>query len=68
MSETLKEIEKFKRSKLKDLLDQCTKPQQLFFVRLYPGGFKDVPEEKIPRAIQQCEATITKNKEKGIEL
>jgi len=61
MSEILDKIEIYSRDQLKDLLAQCTEPQQKFFLRMYPLGADEMPQEKIPRAIEQCEATIKKN-------
>ncbi len=58
-------IDKHLRPILIELLSQCTKKQQAFFKRMY----KDVNTmnvEKIPRAIEQCEATILKNETKNI--
>ena len=63
LSKTLKEIENFKRQKLKELYNMCTIPQQKFFNKMY-GSLDDVPEENINWAIQQCERTIEKNKKK----
>ncbi len=64
MSDFDKKVERFKRSLLIDLLLQCTPEQQLFFLRLYPGGIMKMPREKIKRAVEQCEATIRKNTDK----
>ena len=73
MSETLDKIDAQSRIELKALLAQCTEKQQELFVRMYGHGMglstglevADVmPEEKIRRAIVQCEATIKKNLEK----
>ena len=68
MSETLDKIELYGRDQLKDLLVQCTEPQQKFFLRMYPLGADEMPQEKIARAIEQCEATIKKNKAKIEEI
>jgi hypothetical protein len=68
MSEGLNAINKFARDTLKELLAQCTEAQQAFFLRLYPDGPDKMPQEKIPRAIEQCEATIKKNKAKVEEV
>ena len=65
MSETLDAIDQFKRDSLKSLLSQCTEEQQAFFLRLYPDGVDRMPVDKIPRAIEQCEATIKKNKSRA---
>lgn len=60
MSDTLKKIADFGREELRKLLAQCKPEQIAFFNRLYVS-VDDIPQEKIPRAIQQCEATIAKN-------
>lgn len=52
------------RDLLKDLLNQCTEKQQAFFLRMYPDGVDGMPKEKIPRAIEQVEATIKKNEKR----
>ena len=62
MSKTLNEIKDFKKEKLIELLNQCTKKQQTFFDRMY-GSRDTIPEEKIDWAIQQCEKTIENNKD-----
>jgi hypothetical protein len=60
MSETMEIIERFERSLLQQLLSHC-KPEQVdFFNRLY-GSVDEIPLEKIPRAFEQCEATIKNN-------
>jgi len=61
-SEALAKIEQFERDTLKELLNQCTESQQALFIKMYPGGPYKIPRKKIPRAIQQCENTIIKNK------
>ena len=62
MSDALKEIEKFRRDKLLELLTQCTPGQQNLFNLMYPEGIYNLSTEKIDWAIQQCERTIVKNK------
>jgi len=58
---------------LKDLLSECTEPQQLMFKRMYCHENLDLPinevvdqisEDKIDWAITQCESTVLKNKHK----
>ncbi len=56
-------VENFKREELKKLLIQCTEKQQAFFGRLYKS-VEEIPEDRIPRAVQQIEATIKINNEK----
>jgi len=63
-SKTLKEIELFRKEKLKSLYEQCTKPQQSLFNRMY-GSLKLIPSGKIDWAIQQCERTISENQSKS---
>lgn len=55
---------------LKDLLSQCTEPQQHMFKRMYCHKNLDLPineavdqmgESKIDNAISQCERTVEKN-------
>ncbi len=62
-SESWNKIEAFKRDILSKLLSECTKEQQVFFLRMYPEGSQNMSESKIPRERQQVEATIKKNKE-----
>ena len=63
MSETLNKIEAeteaAKRAALQGLLSKCTKPQQLFFIRIYG---ETVDAEKLDDAIKICERTIMTNK------
>jgi hypothetical protein len=70
MNETLKNTAK---EILKELLAQCTEPQQLMFKRMYCHKNLDLPineavdqiaEDKIDWAITQCESTVLKNKQK----
>lgn len=49
--------------KLKTLLDQCTEKQIELFNRMY-GSINDIPADKIPHAIFQCEETIKKNQKR----
>ena len=75
MNETLKNTAK---EMLKNLLAQCTEPQQLMFKRMYCHENLDLPineavdqmeDDKIDWAITQCEKTVLKNQaEKIIEL
>ncbi len=62
-----KKVENFKRGILRDLLIQCTEKQQFFFARLYKS-VEEIPEARIPRAIQQVEATIKENVEKELDI
>ena len=59
--------DKYLRPVLVDLLSQCTKKQQAFFLRMYPGGVEELAVDKIPNVIRQCERTIEKNLQKGNE-
>ena len=61
-SETMRKIDLYVRAELQSLLDQCTKPQQDMFARIYPEGIADMDEEKLKHAIRQCEATIKMNR------
>ncbi len=62
MSKALKEIDQFKRDKLKELLGQCTEKQQAFFKRCHPYPSIDEMEmERVNGAIMLCERTIAKN-------
>ena len=63
-SKTLEEIELFRKEKLKSLYEQCTKPQQDLFNRMY-GSLEKIPLDKVDWAIQQCERTISKNQKKN---
>lgn len=60
MANTFEEVG---REKLRELLPQCTKKQQEFFIRMYVS-VDVIPFEKIDWAIQQVERTIKKNQEK----
>jgi len=64
-SEALKKIDaladELLRGTLKELYEQCTSEQQVFFCRMYKS-LEEIPEEKVRWAIQQCENTIRKNK------
>lgn len=55
---------------LKNLLAQCTEPQQLMFKRMYchknldatiEEAVEQMDETKIDHAITQCERTVAKN-------
>lgn len=55
---------------LKDLLSQCTEPQQMLFKRMYCHKNLELPineavdqmdESKVDWAITQCERTVGKN-------
>ena len=58
-------IEAFKRQMLTEALDQVTEEQRKFFKQIYPKG---VPEDNLISAIELCERTITKNKQKETKL
>jgi len=67
MNETLKLLSK---NILKDLLSQCTEPQQMMFKRMYSHTdldkdikkcVDDMDESKIDWAITQLERTVEKN-------
>jgi hypothetical protein len=66
-NETLKNVAK---EMLKELLSQCTEPQQLMFKRMYSHNNLELPindvvdnmaEDKIDWAMTQVERTIEKN-------
>ena len=59
-SETLKKIADFRHNQLRELLEQCTEPQQTLFNRMY-GSIDSISEDRIDWAIQQCEGTLKKN-------
>lgn len=70
-SPTLAKIDSYRRQELKLLLDQCTPEQKIKFKQMYSHLNLGLPTDqvidemlpdKIDRAIQQCEATIDKNK------
>jgi len=63
-SESLAQIEDYRRQILKDLYVQCNEAQQSLFNRMY-GSVEIIPDEKIDWAIQQCERTIAKNQAKN---
>ena len=61
------ELLTFARSRLKELLLQCTEPQRHFFKRMYAGGQLDLDievvvdsmsEEKLDWAMMQCQNTL----------
>jgi hypothetical protein len=67
MNETLKNSAK---TILKELLAQCTEPQQLMFKRMYchenlnasiDEAVDQMDESKMDHAISQCERTVAKN-------
>lgn len=60
MSDILQKVDQYKRQLVKDLLSQCTDKQIAFFNRMYKS-VDDIPDKKIPWAIQQIENTIAKN-------
>lgn len=64
-SEALKEVEEFRRNKLRELLAQCEPGQQEVFGRMYPEGVDEMPVDKLDWATQQCENTIRKNLKKA---
>lgn len=66
-SEALKDIENYRRKTLRDLYNQVTKEQQEFFCKMY-GSLDGVKDDQINWAIQQCEATIKKNKDAAREF
>lgn len=63
MSEALNKIKDYRKKSLIDLYDQLTPAQQDLFNRMYVG-VEEIPDDKIDWAIQQCERTISKNKQK----
>lgn len=62
MSEALNKIKDYRKKSLIDLYDQLTPAQQDLFNRMYID-VKEIPDDKIDWAIQQCERTISKNKQ-----
>lgn len=59
-----------KREQLKLLVAKCTEDQQMFFKRMYSPNNIDlpittvidnIPQDRLDRAISQCENTIKKN-------
>ena len=62
---TLERLRVRKYEALKDLLNQCTEPQIKLFNRMY-GSVDTISEDKIDRAIQQCEQTILNNNVKDL--
>lgn len=65
-----KSIESFARSRIKELLAECTEGQQTMFKRMYAAGdmkmdINDVvdsmPSIKLNHAMDQCERTVAKN-------
>ena len=60
MLNTEKEIEAFRRKRLKELLHRCTGSEILFFHRMYPFSLSKMPDNKIDWAIKQCENTLNK--------
>ena len=60
MIDTEKEIDIFKRKRLKELLHSCNGSEILFFHRMYPFTLSEMPDEKIDWAIKQCENTLNK--------
>lgn len=63
MSEALNKIKDYRKKSLIDLYNQLTPVQQDLFNRMYVG-VGEIPDNKIDWAIQQCERTISKNKQK----
>jgi hypothetical protein len=54
-----KMAEDFKRSKLDEILNQCTPAQrEMFHQRIFPNG---VPADKLDSAYDLCERTMRKN-------
>lgn len=60
----LTRIEEFTREELRKLLLQLKPEQIALFNRLY-GSIDTIAVDRMARAIQQCEATITKNLKGG---
>jgi len=54
------EVTEFKRNLVRDLLNQCTKDQQVFFNRIYKS-IEDIREDQMDRAYDQCKRTLEKN-------
>ena len=59
MADWEKQVEKFKRQLLENLLAECTKPQRELFEKCFPDG---VPAEKMQTALGLCERTVKKNR------
>ena len=60
MSSGNDKIKNYAREILREILKELTEKQVAFFDRLY-GSIDTIDDFKIPRAIQQVEATILKN-------
>ena len=63
-------LSKLAKDTLKNLLSQCTEPQQLLFKRMYchknldasiEEAVDQMDESKMDHAITQCERTVEKN-------
>jgi hypothetical protein len=63
-SEALARVTEFKKQMLRDFLAQCTEAQVDMFNRMY-GSVETIKEDKMEWAIQQCERTVAKNKQKA---
>ncbi|RTK93557.1 MAG: hypothetical protein EKK64_09875 [Neisseriaceae bacterium] len=60
-----KEIEKFKRKALEEILEKLTESQRNTFQKLFP---KEVPENKLCEVYDLCERTLIENKKVCLEV
>lgn len=64
-SEALQRIDDFRRQTLQELLDRCEPEQRDLFRRMYgTTNAQEMHPSKIDWAIQQCENTLRKNRQK----
>ncbi len=54
------------RDLVQELLSKCTKEQQVFFERVFPGGVDGLKGDKIKTAYELCERTIKDNNKKAV--
>jgi hypothetical protein len=64
MSDFEGKVLKFKRSLVRELLDQCSSVQVKFFNKMY-GGIDVIDENSMSHAYRQCQRTIEKNKKES---
>lgn len=60
-SDAIKLVNKYQRDLLREMLSECTIPQQEMFARMYVS-VDHIALAKIPRAFEQIEATLKENK------
>ena len=54
------------RQLVRELLEQCTEPQQKFFERCFPGGINGLKGDKIKHAYDLCQRTLKANLEEKV--